>query len=43
MTVENLEARFDEGKNVLDYFDLSSMRILCPENLNRACPNGRNF
>ena len=30
-TAENLEARFDAGKDVLDYFDPSSARMLWPE------------
>lgn len=30
-TADNLEARFDAGKNVLDYFDLSKARILWPK------------
>jgi hypothetical protein len=30
-TAENLEERFDRGENVLDYFDLSSGRMHCPE------------
>ena len=31
-TAENLEARFDAGENVLDYFNPVSARVLWPKN-----------
>lgn len=35
-TGENLEEKFDRGEDVLDYFDLSKVRVVDPQHENDA-------